>query len=123
MNVLKVAAVAEIGTGVARVVAPAIVAMLLLGTEIPSVGLVVARCFGIGLLALGLACWPDPRDGSVARAPRRGMLTYNLLLALYLFYIGTMGDFVGILLWPVAALHGAIAFLLIREGRSATTGP
>src|SRR4030095_10138885 len=34
------------------------VVTLLLGTEVFGAGMLLARCFGIALLALGLACWP-----------------------------------------------------------------
>ena len=40
------------------------------------------------------------------------MLTYNLLATLYFVYIGLGGEWVGSLLWPAAAIHAALTFLL-----------
>jgi hypothetical protein len=33
------------------------------------------------------------------------MLTYSLLAALYLGYLGIVGEWVGILLWPTVGVH------------------
>ena len=52
--------VAEAATGVALMVAPALVGRLLLGAELAGVSVVVARVAGIALLALGVGCWPGP---------------------------------------------------------------
>ena len=58
MKIPAFAAVAEAGTGLVLLIDPAIVVTLLLGAEISGVGTALGRCFGIALLALGLACWP-----------------------------------------------------------------
>ncbi len=73
----------EAGTGLALIVDPALVIRLLLGTNDFGQLLPVARCFGVALLALGLGCWPSPGAGNGSPA-LRGMLTYNLLIALFL---------------------------------------
>jgi len=39
------------------------------------------------------------------------MLTYNLLVTAYLLYLGLAGQLVGILLWPVIALHALFTLL------------
>jgi hypothetical protein len=65
----------------------------------------VARVLGISLIALGVACWP----GSTALC---GMLTYGALVALYLAYLGVIGECVGPLLWPAVVLHGVLTLLL-----------
>ena len=41
------------------------------------------------------------------------MLTYNVLISLYLAYLGTAGHQGGLLLWPAVALHAGVAFLLV----------
>jgi hypothetical protein len=47
------------------------------------------------------------------------MLTYSLLAALYLGYLGIVGEWVGILLWPAVGVHAVLSALLawawIRE--------
>jgi hypothetical protein len=112
-NVLKFSAIAEAGTGLALVLVPALVATLLLGAELNAVAVVVARCFGIALIALGLACWSSRRASPTRRWPLRGMFTYNALLAAYLGYLGGTGEFSGPLLWPVVALHAVVAVALV----------
>jgi hypothetical protein len=58
-KLLAFAAVVEVGTGLVLLIAPAIVVALLLGAEVSAEGTLLGRCFGIALLALGLACWPS----------------------------------------------------------------
>ena len=45
------------------------------------------------------------------------MLTYNVLIALYLAYLGTIRHLEGLLLWPGAALHTVVALLLVWTWR------
>jgi len=42
------------------------------------------------------------------------MLTYSMLVMLYLGYVGLTGSFVGILLWPAVVLHAVLTLLLAR---------
>jgi hypothetical protein len=42
------------------------------------------------------------------------MLIYSVAVTLYLAYVGFAGGFVGVLLWPAVALHGALSILLAR---------
>jgi len=94
---------------------------LLLGLAASADGLLVGRCFGIAVLALGWSCWPGsaPLDGA---APLRAMFAYNVLIAAFLAYVGVAAYPIGVLLWPAAALHAAVALLLVwtsREGEGA----
>ncbi len=114
---LAFAAVVEIGTGVVLLAVPAIVVTLLLGAEITRVGQSLGRCFGIALLGLGLACWPGRQRAESVRPALQAMLTYNVLIALYLAYLGTVGHLGGLLLWPGVALHAVVALLLVRMWR------
>jgi len=111
---LAFAAIVEVGTGFALIVDPALVIRLLLGTNDFEQLLPVARCFGVALLALGLACWPSPGAGNGSPA-LRGMLTYNLLIALFLAYIGVVERVAGLLLWPAVGVHAVVALLLARS--------
>ena len=113
-KVLLFAAMVAIGTGLALMSDPAFVTRLLVGAEVDGVAGVLGRCFGIALLALGVACWP--RDGA-AVSTFVGMLIYNLLIALYLAYPGTIGHMAGLLLWPVVALHAEVAGSLLWTRR------
>ena len=52
---LAFSAVAEAGTGLMLMIDPALVVALLLGADVSGVGLLLGRCFGISLLAIGMA--------------------------------------------------------------------
>jgi hypothetical protein len=104
---LVFAAVAEILTGLALLLAPSLVGWLLLGQELAGVAVVAARVAGIALVALGVACWPGP--------PLLGMLIYQAGVALYLALVGLSGGLTGPMLWPVVGLHVILAVLLARK--------
>lgn len=110
---LALSAVVEGVTGVALLIAPTIVARLLLGAELSGAGVAVGRVAGIALLALGLACWPTSSGPGATTANFRAMLTYNLLVAVLLAYQGVQG-LAGPLLWPAALVHAVITVLLGR---------
>lgn len=109
-KLLALAAAGEAATGLALLVYPLLVVQLLFGTEIAGVGIVTSRVAGIALIALGLACWPGRDAGGSAAL--LGMLTYSLFAALYLGYLGIVGEWVGILLWPAVGVHAILSALL-----------
>jgi hypothetical protein len=113
-QLLALAAILEAVTGVTLVIAPSVVARLLLGGEVSGTGAVVGRVAGIALVSLGLACWPGRDVADRPTAALRAMLTYNLLVTCYLVFIGIGGQSVGVLLWPAVAIHGLLALLLVR---------
>jgi hypothetical protein len=59
-KILAFAAVVEVGTGLALMIDPAIVVTLLLGAEVSGVGMLLGRCFGVALLALGIGVLAEP---------------------------------------------------------------
>ena len=91
---------------------------MLLGLAVSGAGTPLGRYFGIALLALGLACWPSGQRAGSDSPAFRAMLTYNALIALYLAALGTVGGLEGLLLWPVVALHAAVALLLLGTWRA-----
>ena len=99
------AAAGEVVTGLALLVVPSLVGWLLLGEELAGVAVPIARVTGIALIALGIACWPGP--------PLVGMLTYSVLVTLYLAYLGLAG-LTGVFLWPAVAFHVVLSILLGR---------
>lgn len=107
-HALIIAAVSEAATGLALLIAPSLVGQLLLGEEFAGVALAVARVAGIALIALGIACWPGP---SLA-----GILIYSALITVYLAYLGFVGGFAGVLLWPAVILHVILTALLALSG-------
>jgi hypothetical protein len=56
-NALTFAAVGEAATGLALLIAPSLVVHLLLGEQLTSVAIPVARVTGIAVIALAIACW------------------------------------------------------------------
>jgi hypothetical protein len=119
-RLLGFAAAVEIATGLALMIVPGVVATLLLGVDLAPVAMVLARCFGIAMLTLGMACWPGGRQAAPPVSTWGAMLTYNALIALYLAYLGGVAHLQGMLLWPAVGLHTAVALLLIgtmRGGR------
>ena len=106
-KLLALAAIIEAATGLALIAAPSLVGRLLFGAEPAGVSIPVARVLGIALIALGVCCWP----GSTALC---GMLTYGALVTVYLAYLGLVGGFAGILLWPAVVVHAILTILLAR---------
>lgn len=114
-RVLGIAAVLELGTGLALLIVPAAVLALLVGEAAEGAARVAARAFGIALLALGIACWP--RLAATA-SQLRAMLVYNALIALYLAYLGAIAHVGGPVLWPVIVVHaglGSVLALILRR--------
>ena len=106
---LATASTLEAVTGLALIIAPSIVRFLL-GTDISGATLVIARMAGLGLLALGVACWPRGE----ATIPRlRAMLIYNLLATAYLGYLRFSSQSVGKLLLLALAVHAVLTILFL----------
>jgi O-antigen ligase len=116
-RVLAFAAAVEIGTGLVLLVDPALVVQLLLGEPAVGVAVLLGRCFGVALLALGIACWPQGPRKLRGSAPLLGMGVYNVLVAAYLGYLGTVEHLRGPLLWPAVVLHAGVAVLLLLPRR------
>jgi hypothetical protein len=114
---LTIAAITEVATGLALLVVPSLVVRLLFGEEATGVAVPIARVTGSALLGLGVACWPSRNS---LRAVQ-GMLTYDLLAALYLIYVAVNGP-AGILLWPVVVIHAGLSILLIRTWQKERRG-
>jgi hypothetical protein len=108
-KILAFATVVEAGTGIALMVDPAIVISLLLGVSASLEGTSLGRFLGVALFALGWASWPGRQHARYGSQVFQGMLLYNVLVALYLACLGTVGGLGGLLLWPAVVLHGGVA--------------
>jgi hypothetical protein len=106
IRVLDFAAVGEIVTGVALLIAPSCVGQVLLGEPLVGVAIAPARVAGIALCALGVGC--------LLNSPLLGMSAYSAAVALYLGYVGSIGGLAGMLLWPAVAIHAVLSILLFR---------
>ena len=115
-SLVMLSAAIEAATGLALIAVPSLVARLLLGAGLSDSGIAVARLAGIGLLCLGLACWPSGDDAT--QLAIRALFTYNLLAALYLGYLRVGGGFVSHLLWPACVVHAVLTLLLVRAARA-----
>jgi hypothetical protein len=113
-RLFAVAAAGEAATGLVLLGYPAIVVRLLFGAEIGGAGVVMSRIAGMGLIGLGIACWPSRDPRGRAGSALCGMLTYSSLATLYLAYLGIGGEWVGRLLWPAVAAHAVLTCLLAR---------
>ncbi len=102
----------EAVTGLVLLVYPPIVVRLLCGADIAGAVMVMSRIAGMGLIGLGIACWPSRDIRGRAGWGLRGMLTYSSLATLYMAYLGIGGEWVGTLLWPAVAAHAVLTFLL-----------
>ena len=121
-NLLVVTSVFEALIGVAMIIAPAPLVLLLVGTMLDSPGgLLVARVAGAAALALGLLCWLARNDGQscAARGIVAAMLLYNLLVVTLLVYAGLGIGLPGIGLWPAVFVHVALAVWCISWLRPA----
>jgi len=89
---------------------PHVLIRLLFGAEVAGVSIAIGRVAGIALLSLGVGCWMGRQEtGNWALF---AMLIYNSLVTIYLTLVGFGAEFVGMLLWPAAALHAALTGLL-----------
>ena len=121
---VAISAALETATGIALIATPDLVIRLLIGAQTSGAGIAVGRVCGIGLLSLGIATWPR-KKGATATA-MIALFVYNLLVSMYLGYLGGSGDFAGLLLWPACILHGLImlvlaapAYMALRSGSAA----
>jgi hypothetical protein len=110
-KLLVLTACLEVLTGLALLIVPSRVGLLLFGAELNGIAIPVARMTGVALIALGVACWPGPA--------LVGMLTYGALVALYLAYVGLVGGWTGLLLWPAVVLHVVLTGLLFWASATA----
>ena len=110
---LGLTAILESATGLALLLAPALLASLLFGVGLDSpIGLVVARIAGAALLALGVACWLARDEGRSRSALGliAALMLYNLAATMVLIHAGIGMKLSGIALWPAVVAHIALAF-------------
>jgi hypothetical protein len=106
-NLLVLAVITEFATGLALLFDPGLLGAWLLVIDTSELTYLFARCFGLALLALALACWPGPANTGAVR----GMLFYNAAIAFYLVYLGLFVSH-SLLLWLAVAFHLLMSVLL-----------
>jgi hypothetical protein len=105
----------EILAGVPALITPAPVVSLLLGSPLDSIGVVLARLFGAGVFALGLACLKARDDvrSPAGLAVSIGITSYNVLAAVVLLWAAAGLSLGGLLLWGAGILHAALGALFV----------
>jgi hypothetical protein len=114
MKLIALSAAIEGITGLVLIIDPPLLGRLLLGADLSGAGEAVGRVAGFALLALAVACWPKAERVGLESSATRALFAYNTLAAAFFLYLGARGAFVGVLLWPAAALHGVLAILFAR---------
>jgi hypothetical protein len=109
-DLLAVDAAIEGATGLALIAAPGLLARFLFAASLDDGGTIMARLAGMALVSLAVACWMGRRSYAL-RAGVAGMLAFNILAGAYLALLGLGETPMGPLLWPVAVVHVAMAFL------------
>ena len=109
--VTTAAAVDVAATGLLLILSPVLFGRLILGDELSEPGQALGRITGIALVSLALTSWPDPPMRSVTQAIFIG----NLLLTIYLGYLGLVGKSVGVLLWPAVDVHLLLTVLFAAD--------
>ena len=103
----------EILAGSAALIIPAPVVLFLLGASMDPIASVLARLFGAGVFALGLASLKARRDvGSPSGvAVSIGITAYNVLAAAVLLLTAAGSDLGGLLLWGAGIGHAVLSAL------------
>jgi hypothetical protein len=115
---ILVCAVLETGTGLGLLTFPRLVVRLLLGAEPVGAGVATTRLCGLGLVSLGLACWPERQSQDPDRRAVRALLVYNAAAFAYLAVLMAVEGYRGIALGPAIALHAILGALLVRIAAS-----
>ena len=114
---LLVTALAESLVGLALLIAPSLVASVLLGVPLEtSAGTVLARIAGAALVALGLVCWfarEDPNRVAV-RGLVKTLIFYNVASLAILLHAHFGLTLSGIGFWPAVAFHSVLAGWCLR---------
>jgi hypothetical protein len=111
VRLLVATAFIEALTGILLVATPEVVARWLLGENLVGAGLAVARLLAAALLSLALMAWRS-RHISGRTPALAAMLSYNVMVAALLAYLGFQGQLTGVLLWPAVAIHAVVGLSL-----------
>jgi hypothetical protein len=109
---LLVTGIAEVIVGIGLLLTPGIVLVVLLGIEqAPTEILFVGRITGTAILGIGFVSWLMRNDASQAsqRSLITGIMVYTVAAAVLLVYAGVFSNMVGMMLWPGAIFHTALA--------------
>lgn len=105
----------EILAGLTALIAPGPLLSLLLGGSWDGTTAVLARLFGAGVFALGLACLKARNDvaSPAGLAISLGITAYNLLAAVVLLWTAAASGLGGLLLWAAGIGHAVLGLLFV----------
>ena len=111
----------EVLAGLAFLIFPSALFLILLGVPPDIPATYAFRMFGAAILAVGIACWLAREDSASAAA--RGLVTatafYDFVFVAVLLAARFVGALSGIGLWPTVVLHLGLAvycLLCLRQG-------
>ena len=112
---LTISGALEVLVGVLALISPAPVVSLLLGVPTDSLATVLARLFGAGVFALGLACLKARNDvaSPAGLAVSLGITSYNVLAAVVLIWAAAGLGLGGMLLWAAGIGHAVLGALFV----------
>ena len=101
--------------GVLTLISPAILTDVLTGGQADAGTIVLARLFGAGVFALGLACLKARHDATspAGVAVSLGITVYNLLAAVVLLWTAAASGLGGLLLWGAGIGHAVLGALFV----------
>lgn len=105
----RISSLIEITTGIALLVLPSFVTVLLVGTEANIATNAIAQLYGAAILCLGIAgvAKPCPIQAKYA------LLTYNMIAGVGLMSFALKNIAGGAMVWPAALIHLILGIAMI----------
>ena len=117
----------EVLAGLAFLIFPSTLFLILLGVPLDGSGAYAFRMFGAAILAIGIACWLAREDSASTAA--RGLVTatafYDFVFVAILLAARFVGGLSGIGLWPTVIVHLGLAVssvFCLRQGSVVRVG-
>ncbi len=102
----------EVLAGFALLFVPSTLVSLVLGVSLERSGaIILARCIGVILITLGIACWIARNHSESPAAVKLvvALLAYDVSVVALLLLARLVEHMSGIALWPVVCLHSGLA--------------
>ena len=105
----------ELLVGVLMLLSPMTAVTLLVGGSVDQIASVLARLFGAGVFALGLACLKarDDVESHSGLAVSLGITAYNILAAVVIVWAAAVLGIGGLLLWGAGIGHAVLGALFV----------
>jgi len=112
---LTISGALEVLVGLLALITPTTVIAVLLGAPMDPIASVLARLFGAGVFALGLACLKARHDvtSPAGLALSLGITAYNVLAAAVIIWAAAGLSLGGLLLWAAGIGHAVLGALFL----------